>query len=138
WQRQEGWARQGIWVTAEVTAVTTHTARDAARQRLEELRRLIEHHNYRYYVLDDPEITDAEYDQLMEELRELEAQYPEWVTPDSPTQRVGAPPAAGFTPVEHRIPLLSLDNAFDTEDLAAWEAASPGCWATSPAGTWWS
>ncbi|MBO2519737.1 NAD-dependent DNA ligase LigA [Limnochorda sp.] len=102
--------------------MTTHTARDAARQRLEELRRLIEHHNYRYYVLDDPEITDAEYDQLMEELRELEAQYPEWVTPDSPTQRVGAPPAAGFTPVEHRIPLLSLDNAFDTEDLAAWEA----------------
>ena len=118
--------------------MTTHTARDAARQRLEELRRLIEHHNYRYYVLDDPEITDAEYDQLMEELRELEAQYPEWVTPDSPTQRVGAPPAAGFTPVEHRIPLLPWTTPLTPKIWPPGRPASPGCWATSPAGTWWS
>lgn len=102
--------------------MTTKPAPEAARQRLEELRRLIDHHNYRYYVLDDPEVSDAEYDRLMQELRELEARHPEWVTPDSPTQRVGAPPAAGFTPVEHQIPLLSLDNAFGPEDLAAWEA----------------
>ena len=109
-------------MTAEVTAVTTDPALEAERRRVEELRRLIDYHNYRYYVLDDPEISDAEYDRLMQELRELEARHPEWVTPDSPTQRVGAPPAAGFTPVRHQIPLLSLDNAFSPEDLAAWEA----------------
>ncbi|BAS28641.1 NAD-dependent DNA ligase LigA [Limnochorda pilosa] len=92
------------------------------RERLEELRRLIDHHNYRYHVLDDPEVSDAEYDLLVQELRELEARHPEWVTPDSPTQRVGAPPAQGFVPVAHRIPLLSLDNAYRSEELAAWEA----------------
>ena len=88
--------------------------------RIEELRSRINHHNYRYYVLDSPEISDAEYDELMRELRELEAEHPELITPDSPTQRIGAPPLEAFGVVEHPEPLLSLANAFSYEDLAAW------------------
>ena len=87
------------------------------RERVERLRREIDYHNYRYYVLDDPEIPDAEYDRLMRELQRLEAEYPELVTPDSPTQRVGAKPAEGFAEVRHRVPMLSLDNAFSDEEL---------------------
>jgi len=90
------------------------------QKRIEELRNRINHHNYRYYVLDSPEISDAEYDTLMQELRSLEEQFPDLVTPDSPTQRVGAEPLAAFGVVEHRLPLLSLGNAFVTEDLYAW------------------
>lgn len=90
------------------------------KQRIEELRRLINYHNYRYYVLDSPEISDAEYDELMKELRQLEAEHPELITPDSPTQRIGAPPVEAFGVVEHPQPLLSLANAFSYEDLAAW------------------
>jgi len=90
------------------------------RQRIEELREVINHHNYRYYVLDSPEISDAEYDELMRELRQLEAEHPELVTPDSPTQRIGAPPVEAFGVVEHPQPLLSLTNAFSYEELAAW------------------
>jgi DNA ligase (NAD+) len=90
------------------------------KQRIEELREVINHHNYRYYVLDSPEISDAEYDELMKELRQLEAEHPELVTPDSPTQRVGAPPVEAFGVVEHPQPLLSLTNAFSYEELAAW------------------
>jgi DNA ligase (NAD+) len=90
------------------------------KQRIEELRKTINHHNYRYYVLDSPEISDAEYDELMEELRQLEAEHPELVTPDSPTQRIGAPPVEAFGVVEHPQPLLSLANAFSDEELAAW------------------
>jgi len=89
-------------------------------QRIAELRGVINHHNYRYYVLDSPEISDAEYDELMRELRQLEAEHPELVTPDSPTQRVGAPPVEAFGVVEHPQPLLSLTNAFSYEELAAW------------------
>ena len=88
--------------------------------RVEDLRRQINHHNHRYYVLDDPVITDSEYDRLMQELRRLEQEFPELVTPDSPTQRVGATPAAGFSQVRHRQPMLSLANAFDSADLQAW------------------
>ena len=91
-----------------------------ARQRIEELRGLINYHNHRYYVLDSPEISDAEYDGLMRELRQLEAEHPELVTPDSPTQRIGAPPVEAFGVVEHPQPLLSLANAFSYEELAAW------------------
>ena len=91
-----------------------------AKQRIEELREIINHHNYRYYVLDSPEISDAEYDELMKELRQLEAEHPELVTPDSPTQRIGAPPVEAFGVVEHPQPLLSLTNAFSYEELAAW------------------
>ena len=91
-----------------------------ARLRSEELRSLINYHNYRYYVLDSPEISDAEYDELMNELRAIEAKYPELITPDSPTQRVGAAPVEAFGVVEHRVPLLSLSNAFSEEDVLAW------------------
>ncbi len=91
-----------------------------AKQRIEELRGLINYHNYRYYVLDSPEISDAEYDELMRELRQLEAEHTELITPDSPTQRIGAPPVEAFGVVEHPQPLLSLTNAFSYEELAAW------------------
>ncbi len=91
--------------------------REEAQKRLEELRELINYHNYRYYVLDDPEIPDAEYDRLMQELLELERQFPDLVTPDSPSQRVGAPPREEFETVPHSVPMLSLDNAFSEEDI---------------------
>lgn len=95
-------------------------ATDRAKQRLEELRRLINYHNHQYYVLDSPEISDAEYDQLMNELRRLEAEHPELVSPDSPTQGIGAPPVEAFGVIEHPRPLLSLANAFSYQELAAW------------------
>ncbi|MGI9146405.1 MAG: NAD-dependent DNA ligase LigA [Chloroflexota bacterium] len=88
--------------------------------RAEELRRLLNHHNYRYYVLDSPEIADAEYDRLMQELRDIEAEHPELESPDSPTQRVGAGPSEQFAVVQHRVPMLSLANAFSAEALRAW------------------
>ncbi len=87
-------------------------------KRIEELRTQLHHHNYRYYVLDDPEITDAEYDRLLRELQELEERHPDAITPDSPTQRVGAEPIKAFGTVQHALPMLSLDNAFDDEELA--------------------
>ena len=90
------------------------------RERAQRLRELLHHHGYRYYVLDAPEITDAEYDSLFRELKALEEQYPEIVTEDSPTHRVGGQPVAGFGEVRHRIPVLSLGNAFSFQDLAAW------------------
>lgn len=86
---------------------------------IEQLRKELHQHNYRYYALDDPQVTDADYDRLMQRLRELEAQYPESVTPDSPTQRVGATPLSAFQTVVHEMPMLSLDNAFSDEDLLA-------------------
>jgi len=90
------------------------------RQRIAKLRQLINHHNYRYYVLDSPEISDAEYDELMLELKGLEEAHPELIAPDSPTQRVGAAPVEAFGVVDHREPLLSLANAFSNEELDAW------------------
>jgi DNA ligase (NAD+) len=95
-------------------------ADDSSSRLAAELRKQLHFHNHRYYVLDDPAISDAEYDILMRELRRLEEQYPELVTPDSPTQRVGASPAEGFAQVNHRMPMLSLANAFNLEDLQAW------------------
>ncbi|MBM3941541.1 MAG: NAD-dependent DNA ligase LigA [SAR202 cluster bacterium] len=89
-------------------------------QQAADLRREINYHNYRYYALDDPVISDAEYDRLMQELRRLEEAQPELVTADSPTQRVGAAPASGFSQIQHNIPLLSLANAFSLEALQAW------------------
>jgi DNA ligase (NAD+) len=94
----------------------------AAKVRVEELREQLNYHSYRYHVLDDPEVADADYDDLTRELRELEERFPELVTPDSPTQRVGATPADLFAPVQHRSPMLSLDNAFAREELEAWAA----------------
>jgi DNA ligase (NAD+) len=90
------------------------------KQRINKLRELINHHNYRYYVLDSPEISDAEYDEFMRELQQLEEAHPELITPDSPTQRVGAAPVEAFGVVEHPQPLLSLANAFSDEELDAW------------------
>lgn len=94
---------------------------ETARQRMAALRAEIEHHDYRYHVLDDPEIPDAAYDRLMLELRTLEAQHPELVTADSPTQRVGAAPLAAFGEVVHRVPMLSLDNGFSEDDARAFD-----------------
>ncbi|MDX1823803.1 MAG: NAD-dependent DNA ligase LigA [Thiohalomonadales bacterium] len=88
-----------------------------ARQHIEKLRKEINYHNYRYYVLDDPEITDAEFDRLMRELEQLEAKYPELITSDSPTQRVGAVPLKQFAEVHHEIPMLSLANAFSDGEV---------------------
>jgi DNA ligase (NAD+) len=90
--------------------------------RLAQLREEINYHLYRYHTLDDPIISDVEYDQLLNELRQLEAEHPELVTPDSPTQRVGAPPLEGFEKVIHPIPMTSLGNAFDDEDMRNWLA----------------
>jgi DNA ligase (NAD+) len=95
-------------------------------QRIEELRSQIDHHNHRYHVLDSPEISDAEYDELMKELKRLEVEHPESITPDSPTQRVGAAPVEAFGVVEHPSPLLSLANAFSFEELAAWHKRVSG------------
>jgi DNA ligase (NAD+) len=89
-------------------------------QRVEELRQQVRYHNYRYYVLNDPVVSDAEYDRLLAELRSLEAEYPKLLTPDSPSQRVGAPPLDTFDRVEHPAPILSLDNAFDADEVRAW------------------
>ncbi|NVK42636.1 MAG: NAD-dependent DNA ligase LigA [Oceanospirillaceae bacterium] len=86
-------------------------------QDAQQLRDQLNYHNYRYYVLDDPELPDAEYDRLFQRLKQLEAEHPELVTPTSPTQRVGARPASGFSEVQHELPMLSLDNAFDEQDL---------------------
>lgn len=96
------------------------TDKQNVQERINELRRLINYHNYRYYVLDSPEISDAEYDTLMAELKQLEDAHPELITPDSPTQRVGAEPVTAFGIVVHPRPLLSLANAFNDGDLEAW------------------
>jgi DNA ligase (NAD+) len=92
-------------------------ASSATRKKLESLREEIRYHNYRYHTLDDIEIPDAEYDRLMRELQALEEKYPELVTPDSPTQRVGAEPSDALETVRHRVPMLSLENAFAEEEL---------------------
>jgi len=93
---------------------------DRVKNRIEQLKTSIDHHNYRYHVLDSPEISDAGYDELMRELKKLEEQYPRFLTPDSPTQRVGAAPLETFGVVEHPRPLLSLGNVFSEEELLAW------------------
>lgn len=97
------------------------SAAKSAAARVRELRKQIEHHNYRYHVLDDPEVSDAKYDRLMRELKALEEQYPDLVTPDSPTQRVGATPVSELQEVVHTRPMLSLDNAFADEDVVAFD-----------------
>ncbi len=93
----------------------------SARKRIEELRDKIVYHEHRYYVLDDPEVSDAEYDLLVNELKQLEKENPELITPDSPTQRVGGKPREGFVKVPHSSPMLSLDNAYNEEELREWE-----------------
>jgi len=92
---------------------------ETIRQRVAQLRELIQKYNYAYYVLDNPLVSDAQYDQLFRELQQLEVQYPELITPDSPTQRVGGEPLKSFRTVRHAMPMLSLDNAFSDEDITA-------------------
>jgi DNA ligase (NAD+) len=86
-------------------------------QQVDDLRKALHRHNYRYYVLDDPEISDAEYDRMMQALKQLEAEHPQLASPDSPTARVGAPPLEKFETLAHTIPMLSLDNGFNDEDI---------------------
>src|SRR5579863_810561 len=90
-------------------------------KKIEALREKIRHHEYRYFVLDDPEISDAEFDQLMNELKRIEAEHPELITPDSPTQRVGGKPREGVVKVAHSTPMLSLDNTYNVDELRNWE-----------------
>src|SRR5439155_3623729 len=101
-------------------AVSAGVPRKVA-ERAAELRAAIDEHNYRYYVQDAPSISDEEYDGLFRELEGIERDYPELATPDSPTQRVGAAPASGFAPVTHRLPMLSLNNAFTAEEVSAFD-----------------
>src|SRR3954464_9710987 len=89
--------------------------------RLTQLRTEIRHHEERYYIHNAPDISDDEFDRLLHELERLEAEYPDLVTPDSPTQRVAGRPAEGFPTVEHLLPMLSLDNAYNDEELRAFD-----------------
>jgi DNA ligase (NAD+) len=91
------------------------------KNQIRELQKTLNDHNYRYHVLDQPSIPDAEYDRLYHELKDLEQQYPETITPDSPTQRIGDKPLDGFEQVTHRLQMLSLDNVFSKEDLEAFD-----------------
>jgi DNA ligase (NAD+) len=91
------------------------------KKKIESLREKIRHHEYLYYVLDNPELTDADFDKLMNELKRLEAEHPDLITPDSPTQRVGGKPREGFVKARHSSPMLSLDNAYSEEELRDWE-----------------
>ncbi|MGH9546834.1 MAG: DNA ligase LigA-related protein, partial [Terriglobales bacterium] len=97
------------------------TATKGTEKKIEGLRDEIRHHEYLYYVLDNPKITDAEFDQLMIGLKKLEAEHPELVTPDSPTQRVGGKPREGFVKAPHSSPMLSLDNTYSEDELRDWE-----------------
>ena len=95
-------------------------AKDAS-VKIEALRDKIRHHEYRYYVLDQPEISDLDFDKLMHQLKDLEMENPSLITPDSPTQRVGGKPREGFVKVRHSSPMLSLDNTYSEDELRAWE-----------------
>ena len=97
-----------------------HAAGEDPAAEVARLRAEVAYHDERYHALDDPEIPDAEYDALVRRLRAIEEAHPELVTPDSPTQRVGAPPSPLFAPVVHAVPMMSLDNAFSTDELVAW------------------
>src|SRR5579864_4434442 len=92
-----------------------------AEKKIETLREKIRHHEYLYYVLDNPEISDQEFDRLMQQLKDLEAEHSSLLTPDSPTQRVGGKPREGFVKVAHSSPMLSLDNTYSEDELRAWE-----------------
>src|ERR1700674_5793573 len=93
----------------------------AVKKEIEELREKLRYHEYRYYVLDDPEISDAAFDRMMDRLKEMETAHPELITPDSPSQRVGGAPREGFQTLRHARPMLSLDNAFSYDALRDWD-----------------
>ena len=95
--------------------------RQIEERQIDELRDTIRHHEHLYYVLDAPELPDAEFDRLMQELKKLEAAHPELITTDSPSQRVGGKPAEGFPKVVHSRPMLSLDNAYNEQELRDWD-----------------
>ncbi|HKD66091.1 MAG TPA: hypothetical protein VKB84_04570, partial [Candidatus Binataceae bacterium] len=101
--------------------MSTATRASAAQRESEALREKIRRHEHLYYVLDQPEISDAEFDALMNQLKTLEKQHPELITPDSPTQRVGGRPREGFVKLPHSAPMLSLDNAYNFDELRAWD-----------------
>src|SRR5215218_5500945 len=100
--------------------VTLSMADETLEKRASELRHLIDRWNYEYYVLDKPSVTDAEWDEAMNELKRLESGHPELVTFDSPTQRVGSAPQSAFSKIEHPVPMLSLSNVFSEEELQSW------------------
>ena len=100
-----------------INKLKVHDGADSALREIDKLRRLIEEHNYRYYVLDEPSISDAEWDSHFKRLQELEAHNPEYITADSPTQRVGAAPMKSYNIIPHSVPMLSLENAFTDEDI---------------------
>lgn len=91
------------------------------QQQIEQLRSELNEHSYRYYVLDDPSVPDAEYDRLFRQLQQLESEHPHLITSESPTQRVGNQPLDGFKQVQHKVPMLSLDNVFNPEELRAFD-----------------
>ena len=95
-------------------------ANSPASQRIQELTTEINYHNHRYYVLDDPTLSDNQYDSLFRELKQLEDENPELLRNSSPTQRVGAEPTEGFSPAAHQLPMLSLGNAFDDAGILSW------------------
>src|ERR1700733_7494776 len=108
-------------VMSETRSSSVDSSLEEASTRIDVLRDELRHHEYQYHVLDSPEISDAEYDTLMRELRALEGRHPELITPDSPSQRVGGKPKEGFAKVEHSRPMLSLDNVNSEEELGDWE-----------------
>src|SRR3954454_21124758 len=95
-------------------------AKDAAHEAAQ-LRAEIDRHNRLYYVEAAPEISDKEYDKLLKRLEAIEAEHPEWITPDSPTQRVGGQPIEGFVPVRHAVPMLSIDNTYNDDEIREWD-----------------
>src|SRR5207302_7197541 len=102
-------------------AMTKTTSAASVQKEIDRLREQLRRHEYLYYVMDAPEISDAEYDRLMNELKALEKAHPQLITPDSPTQRVGGKPREGFQKLPHSRPMLSLDNAYNEEELRDWD-----------------
>ena len=100
---------------------TRHLSLKQAKQKIKKIRNDIEYHEKKYYVYNDPQISDFEFDMLVKELEELEKQFPELITPESPTQRVGEQPISGFASVEHSEPMLSLDNCYSIEEMKDFE-----------------
>jgi DNA ligase (NAD+) len=111
-----------VLVSSNTTIIDSVSPQPTVSERISKLRQLLTHHEHLYYVLDEPEISDADYDDLMRELRLLEERHPEYATPDSPTQRVGGKPREGFQKIMHSAAMLSLDNALNEAELRAWDA----------------
>src|SRR5580692_9319618 len=119
------WGKRGISLrpseATDYSEMSAKTSPDDPRKEAENLREAIRHHEHQYYVLDAPEISDAEYDALMRQLQAIETEHPELATPDSPTRRVGGKPREGFQKAPHSSPMLSLDNALDDAELRAFD-----------------